>query len=99
LGSCWVFSMTTNHKVKVALFGTFRNYTAANPIELSLPDGANIADVKAALILALEISDNYAPIEALVQTSALADDYTILSRDFTLNGDVNLAILPPVSGG
>lgn len=77
--------------VSVRCFGAFRNH--GERLEVTVPAGATITDVKAALT-------QYLPAEsALIADSVLADDHAVLAEDAAFTADTQLAILPPVCGG
>lgn len=79
-------------KITIKLFGAFRKYGQA--LDLVLPAGSSVQDVKVLLAGKLESND-----AALVAESALANDNEILSGTEVFNDDTALAILPPVCGG
>ena len=87
--------MTT---VEIKAFGAFRGYFPSGAFAVSLEAPFTVADLKRAIqsSLAGRFRDFD---EALVQDSALATDSRILRDQDVLNGDEDIAILPPVCGG
>lgn len=84
--------MQDNIKVTIRLFGAFRKY--GDVMELTLPTGCAVADIKAGLAEKLAGND-----AALVTDSAIANDNEIIAADTVFTADATLAILPPVCGG
>lgn len=85
-------------KVQVSLFGAFRAFNPGALVELELPEGARVADLRAAL----EAHGNahwqqFNP--ALLRRSAFASETTVLREADMLPVDGRMAVLPPVSGG
>lgn len=81
----------TDITLRLRCFGAFRNH--AEQLELSVPQGADIAAIKAALAAQLPAES------ALIADSVLADDRAVLTEDIRFTADAELAILPPVCGG
>lgn len=81
----------TDITLRLRCFGAFRIH--GEQLELSVPQGADIAAIKAALAAQL-------PTESvLIADSVLADDRAVLTEETRFNADAELAILPPVCGG
>lgn len=78
--------------ITVRFFGAFREY--GRSIDLSLPAGSTVCDVRQALGDALSLSD-----PALVYDSVFSDDQVILDDGAVLSDNALLSILPPVCGG
>jgi sulfur-carrier protein len=84
--------------ITVNLFGAFRDYVADARVELELPDGATIADLRSALDAHGRAHwSGYRP--ELLRVSAFASEAEVLRDRDPLPADGRLAILPPVSGG
>ncbi len=83
-------------RVRLRLFGAFRDADARGELVLDLPPGSTVALLRAHLKAALA-----APRHAqLVDVSALASDAGLLPDSDVLGGaDVCLSVLPPVCGG
>lgn len=82
--------------IRLAMFGAFRAYAESGEIALDLPEGAKVADLRAALAAAFAPWPEAA---ALVNCSVFADAEDILAEADGLDGRTGLAVLPPVSGG
>lgn len=78
--------------ISMRLFGAFRQY--GETVDFPIRAGSPVAAVKEALgnVLGEEA-------RGLIRDSVLADDDTILPRDFVFDQDTKLSILPPVCGG
>jgi len=80
-------------KVELQLFGAFRKY--GSEIELDIPDGGSISEVKSELERVLGGNSSQ-----LINISRFATNTAMIEDSYELNDGVNkLAILPPVSGG
>jgi MoaE-MoaD fusion protein len=80
-------------KIKILLFATLRDYAGARSIEMEIPVGATVMELKEILV------DKY-PRMAPAQSSIL----TAINREYALDGqviplDAEIALFPPVSGG
>ena len=78
--------------ITIKLFGAFRKY--GETLELSLPAGSSIQDVKNGMAERFDAND-----VVLVNDSAMANDNEIIQGERAFNEDTELAILPPVCGG
>lgn len=90
--------MSGSITVQVSLFGAFRSFCNEPTIDVVLPSGVKIPEIKAALKSVLKHNPAFNS-EALVDESVLADDREILPEDAVLTRNTSLAILPPVCGG
>ena len=78
--------------VTVKLFGAFRKY--GKTLDLLLPAGSSVQDVKNRLAELIDGSD-----KVLVYESAIANNNEIIGDKVVFTEDSDLAILPPVCGG
>ncbi|MEJ5207868.1 MAG: MoaD/ThiS family protein [Lysobacteraceae bacterium] len=85
-------------KVEVSLFGAFRDHEPGAQVVLELPEGARVAELRAAL---LDYAQAHWPAfrPGLLQRSAFASETTVLRDNELLPADGRMAVLPPVSGG
>jgi len=84
--------MSNQIKITIRLFGAFRKY--GDVLELDMPSGSSIADIKSRLAEKLDTND-----ATLVADSAIANDNEIINSGTVFDADATLAILPPVCGG
>lgn len=85
-------------KVELSLFGAFRSHDPGARVVLELPEGARVADLRAALDRhAREHWPDYRP--GLLKASAFASEAAVLRDAEPLPPGVPMAVLPPVSGG
>lgn len=82
--------------VSLKLFGAFRQFGPEAGIELSVPDPARVADLRAALARHYQDNDNAL---SLLKASAFATDQAVLDDNDDLPTRQPLSILPPVCGG
>jgi len=80
-------------KIKIRLFGAFRKY--GNEIDIEIPDGSIVSDMKKLLVEALGDDSR-----ELVYSSRFATDKNMLDDDSEITKNLSeVAIVPPVSGG
>ena len=79
--------------VHVRFFGPARDFGVPEVARLEMPDGARVADVRAALIERFERLREALPNIRMAVNEAFADDDRVLA-----DGD-EVALIPPVSGG
>lgn len=85
-------------KVTLKLFGAFRSHDPGATVQLELPEGARVADLRAALDAHARAHwPGYRP--ELLRASAFASETAVLRDAEALPGGVPMAVLPPVSGG
>jgi molybdopterin converting factor small subunit len=89
-------------ELTIELFGAFRQYTKERNLEIHLPCGASLSDLRKELEHALlQLSPASAPsaIQSLIEASAFADESSIMSETLRFDRDMTIAVLPPVCGG
>jgi molybdopterin converting factor subunit 1 len=80
-------------KIQVRLFAAAKEWAKASTIELDLPGGATVADVRSALVVRVPRLAEFGPQLRLALNAEYADDATAILPDS------DLACIPPVSGG
>jgi len=80
-------------KIRVALFAEARQLAGRSDVELELPDDATVADLKQ------HLADANSPWASLISRSMIAIDQQYAQPDTVLDSDVEIALIPPVSGG
>ena len=90
--------MESRMKVRIALYGALREADPRGHIELELPSASTVADLRERLVVHLR---EHAPqVNAgMVRISAFASAEEILHNHREVPEGVELAVLPPVSGG
>ena len=81
------------NKVKILLFATLRDYVGAKTLEMEIPAGITIANLKALMVKAYP---RLAPVEESMMAA--------INREYTADEEVvpveaEIAFFPPVSGG
>lgn len=88
--------------LEVRLFGAFRQF-GAQPVQLSLPAGCTVREVKSALGDTLAETGAGNPdkekLASLLDSSVLATSRRVLADADVLHENQSLAVLPPVCGG
>ena len=80
-------------KIHVVAFATASDVLGRGPTELELPDGARLSELKALLF------ERHPSLEALWPRLAVAVDGALAKDNPVLPPGVEVALLPPVSGG
>lgn len=85
-------------KVELSLFGAFRSHDPGARLELEVPEGAQVSDLREALDRHARAHwPDYRP--ELLKASAFASETTVMRDSEALQPGVAMAVLPPVSGG
>ncbi len=79
--------------VHVRLFARARDLAGADMLRVELPDGATVADLRRRL------AAEYPALSSLLERSALAVENEFAADTQVLPAGVEVALLPPVSGG
>ena len=80
--------------VKVVFFASARDLAGTDQIAITLPDNANVSDLKAMLF------EKYPEIKTIAERSAFSMNQEYVSSDQTpVKDGCEFAIIPPVSGG
>ena len=87
--------------VKIELFGSARDFSDQNILELNLNNGSTIKDIRVKIINYLqenfEGNKNFIKI---VNTSAFSsENNTIVSDNYKITNNEKIAIIPPIGGG
>ena len=85
-------------KTSIALFGALREADASGTMELDVPAGSTIAELRELLVAYLAVQAPQVS-AGLVWRCAFATDEEILHNHREVPAGVALAVLPPVSGG
>jgi molybdopterin converting factor subunit 1 len=80
-------------KFEVKLFAAARQFAGAESVEIDLPEGAAISDLRRALM------DRYPEGRAIIRHAMFAIDMDFVSDDAPLRAGAEIACIPPVSGG
>src|SRR5262245_35914558 len=80
-------------RIRIRLFGAAREAAGARELELSLAEGARVADLRALL---LRDFPALGPLDARLRVSVNRE---LAAADAALGPDDEVALLPPVSGG
>lgn len=85
-------------KTRITLYGVLREADPRGHVELDVPPGSNIAELRE--LLTAYLCEHAPAIPAgLIRRSAFASDEEILHNHRTVPEGAELAVLPPVSGG
>ncbi|NII74065.1 molybdopterin converting factor small subunit [Dyella sp. SG562] len=85
-------------KTRIALYGALREADARGYLELDVPPGSSIAELRE--LLAAHLREHAPQVNSgLVRISAFASAEEILHNHREVPEGVELAVLPPVSGG
>jgi len=84
--------------VTVLLFGAFRQYSDDGKLLLKVSSQGSVAELRKLLSKVLKEKNPMFSAE-LLENSVLGNNEKILEEDFLIDGDCELALLPPVCGG
>lgn len=79
--------------MKVCLFARARDLAGADYIDVDVPPGATVGDLRR------RIGEAYPALAKLLERSALAVNDEFADDGLTLSVNAEVALLPPVSGG
>ncbi len=79
--------------MKVLLFARARDLVGADRIEIALPVGSTVADLRRVL------AEAYPALASLLAKSALAVNGEFAGEQLPIAAEAEVALLPPVSGG
>jgi molybdopterin converting factor subunit 1 len=79
--------------IHVRLFARARDLAGADRLDVTLPDGAAVADLRR------ELARLHPSLASLLGRSALAVNDAFADDSLPLASDAEVALLPPVSGG
>lgn len=79
--------------VQVRLFARARDLAGVEVVRIELPDGASVGDLRR------QLAADYPALASLLGRSALAVENEFAADSRVLAPDVEIALLPPVSGG
>ena len=79
--------------MRVLLFARARDLGGADAIDVELPPGATVADLRRAL------AGRYPKLAPLLERSAFAVDDEFANVGVVIDANAVVALLPPVSGG
>lgn len=80
-------------QINVKLFAAARQYCGCEDVTLELADDATVRDLRASL------ATDYPALDAILPASMIALDHDYASDDRHLDAGVEVALIPPVSGG
>jgi molybdopterin converting factor subunit 1 len=79
--------------IRVKLFAAMRDLTGDEAVEVELPDGATVGDLRRELGKQLPLA------RTLLTRSAIAVNHDVAENDRPLHATDEVAAIPPVSGG
>jgi len=79
--------------LRVKLFAAARQWAGREEVEVELPDGGTLGDLRERLVAA------HPPLAAVVTRSMFAVNADYAGDERTLSPDDEIACIPPVSGG
>ena len=79
--------------ITVKLFAGARSQFGRDNVDVELPAGATVGDLRAAL------ADDNPQLAALLSSSMIAIDLDYADSDRQVPTDAEIAVIPPVSGG
>ena len=86
-------------KIRLRLFGAFRDCEPGGEIEIEVAPGADVAGLRMAFDAHARAAWGARYPAGLLKVSAFASETDVLDEQQSLAGLHGLAVLPPVSGG
>ncbi len=84
---------TSHMNIRIRYFASFREIVGQNEEILALPEGANVADVRALLLT------RYPRLQPIMERSACAVNHSYVPKDTALHDGDEVVFIPPVGGG
>jgi len=81
------------NKIKVLLFATLRDYVGAKTLDMEIPAGTTVTELKALMV---KVYPKLAPVQDSMM-AAINREYAPDEQVLTI--DAEIAFFPPVSGG
>ena len=79
--------------IRIKLFAAMRDLTGDEVVEVELPDGATVGDLRRELGKQLPLA------RSLLNRSGVAVNHDLAENDRVLSATDECAVIPPVSGG
>ena len=80
-------------QINVKLFAAARQYCGCADVTVELGDGATVRDLRASL------ANDYPALDAILPASMIAINHDYAADDRNIDAGVEVALMPPVSGG
>jgi molybdopterin converting factor subunit 1 len=82
-----------NMRVKILFFATLRDYAGARTVELEIPEGTTVANMKESLV------KRYPKMIPAQNSIMAAINHEFAAEEQVIPLDAEVALFPPVSGG
>ncbi|MCS6865072.1 MAG: molybdopterin converting factor subunit 1 [Gemmataceae bacterium] len=79
--------------IRVKLFAAMREFTGSDSLDIALPPGATVAQLRR------QLATQWPQTQALLMRSAIAVNHDFANNDQVLQATDEVAVIPPVSGG
>lgn len=79
--------------ISIALFASARDLVGSNSVNLDLSETATVCEMRNALV------EGYPELASLLSNSVFSVDHEYANDDVKLRDGVEVALIPPVSGG
>ena len=88
-------------KIKLELFGSSRDFSDKDHLELDVQDKASIDDLRNQIIEYLNINfkGNEAFIKIVKSSAFCSENNEIISDNYKITKDQKIGIIPPIGGG
>jgi len=86
--------------VKIELFGSARDFSKQNILELNVENNSSLKDIRAKMIeyIKKNFSNNENYIK-IINSSAFSSKESIISDNYKITNNEKIAIIPPIGGG
>ena len=88
-------------KIKLELFGSSRDFSDKNHLELEVQDKASVDDLRNEIIKYLDknFKGNEAFIRIVNSSAFCSENNEIISDNYKITKDQKIGIIPPIGGG
>ena len=87
--------------VKIELFGSARDFSKQNILELNVDNNSSLKDIRAKMIeyIKKNFSSNNNYIKIINSSAFSSNENIIISDNYKITNNEKIAIIPPIGGG
>ena len=87
--------------IKIELFGTARDFSKQNNLELNIENNSSLKDIRAKMIeyIKKNFGNNENYIKIINSSAFSSKENIIISDNYKITNNEKIAIIPPIGGG